>query len=157
MAWFQIAKRRDRDAAKALLGEGRGGVIVTDRYAVYVFVDDTLRQLCLAHLARDLIALSERDGAPGRLGRALSDEFGRVFTTLHAPGPRRNRRVGGCQTRPGRSMARESKVPRAVGEVSLGSGEPGCVGQPLLVAAVEERGADRAVVEDELSIARGSR
>ncbi len=86
MALFQIAKRRDRDAAKALLGEDPGGVIVTDRYAVYLFVDDTQRQLCLAHLARDLIALSERDGAPGRLGRALSHEFGRVFTTLHAPG-----------------------------------------------------------------------
>ena len=86
MALFQIAKRRDRDAAKALLGEDPGGVIVTDRYAVYLFVDDARRQLCLAHLARDLIALGERDGAPGRLGRALSHEFGRVFSTLHAPG-----------------------------------------------------------------------
>ena len=85
MALFQIAKRRDRDAAKALLGEQPGGVIVTDRYAVYLFVDDTNRQLCLAHLARDLIALSERDGAPGRLGRALGRELGRVFTALHAP------------------------------------------------------------------------
>jgi hypothetical protein len=34
MALFQIAKRRDRDAAKALLGEAPEGVIVTDRYAV---------------------------------------------------------------------------------------------------------------------------
>jgi len=85
MALFQIAQRRDRDAAKALLGEDPGGVIVTDRYAVYLFVDDTKRQLCLAHLARDLIALSELDGAPGRLGRALSRELGLVFTTLHAP------------------------------------------------------------------------
>jgi transposase len=86
MALFQIAKRRDRDAAKALLGEEPEGVIVTDRYAVYLFVDDTQRQLCLAHLARDLVALSERDGAPGRLGRALSRELGRVFGVLHAPG-----------------------------------------------------------------------
>lgn len=85
MALFQIAKRRDRDAAKALLGEEPSGVIVTDRYAVYLFVDDTKRQLCLAHLARDLIALSERDGAPGRLGRGLGRELGRVFTVLHAP------------------------------------------------------------------------
>jgi transposase len=65
------------------LGEEPGGVIVTDRYAVYLFVDDTRRQLCLAHLARDLLALGERDGAPGRLGRALSRELGRVFNTLH--------------------------------------------------------------------------
>lgn len=86
MALFQIAKRRDRDAAKALLGEEPGGVIVTDRYAVYLFVDDTKRQLCLAHLARDLVALGERDGAPGRLGRTLARELGRVFTVLHQPG-----------------------------------------------------------------------
>jgi transposase len=86
MALFQIAKRRDRDAAKALLGEDPGGVIVTDRYAVYLFVDDTKRQLCLAHLTRDLIALSERDGAAGRLGRELSRALGRVFSMLHAPG-----------------------------------------------------------------------
>jgi transposase len=86
MALFQIAKRRDRDAAKALLGDQPAGVIVTDRYAVYLFVDDTQRQLCLAHVARDLVALSERDGASGRLGRALSRELGRVFGVLHAPG-----------------------------------------------------------------------
>ena len=61
-------------------------MIVTDRYAVYLFVDDTKRQFCLAHLARDLIALSERDGAPARLGRRLGRELGRVFTVLHQPG-----------------------------------------------------------------------
>jgi transposase len=86
MALFQIAARRDRDAAKALLGEQPEGVIVTDRYAVYLFVDDTQRQFCLAHLARDLVALGERDGAPGRLGRALARELGGVFAVLHAPG-----------------------------------------------------------------------
>jgi hypothetical protein len=86
MALFQIAKRRDRDAAIALLGEQPEGVIVTDRYAVYLFLDDTQRQMCLAHVARDLVALSERDGAPGRLGRQLARELGAVFGVLHQPG-----------------------------------------------------------------------
>lgn len=85
MALFQIAKYRDRDAAKALLGEDPDGVIVTDRYSVYLYIDDSKRQLCLAHVARDLVALSERDGAPGRLGRKLSRELGRVFGVLHQP------------------------------------------------------------------------
>ena len=85
MALFQIAKRRDRDAARALLGEQPEGVIVTDRYAVYLYVEDTRRQMCLAHVSRDLVALGERDGAPGKLGRALARELGRVFHTLHAP------------------------------------------------------------------------
>lgn len=58
-------------------------MIVTDRYAVYLFVDDTQRQICLAHLARDLVALGERDGAPGRLGREVARELGAVFSVLH--------------------------------------------------------------------------
>ncbi|MGI8728525.1 MAG: hypothetical protein ACR2LK_00750, partial [Solirubrobacteraceae bacterium] len=44
------------------------------------------RQLCLAHLLRDFVALGERAGAPGRLGRALARVLGDVFTTLNAPG-----------------------------------------------------------------------
>ena len=85
MALFQIAKRRDRDAAKALLGEQPEGVIVTDRYAVYLYLDDTRRQMCLAHVSRDLVALGEREGAPGRLGRKLARELGAVFGVLHQP------------------------------------------------------------------------
>ena len=85
-ALFQIADRRDRDAAKALLGDSPGGVIVSDRYAVYLFIDDSRRQLCLAHVLRDFIALGERGGAPGRLGRKLTRQLGEVFALLHAPG-----------------------------------------------------------------------
>jgi transposase len=85
-ALFQIADRRDRDAAKALLGDDPDGVIVSDRYAVYLFIDDSKRQLCLAHVFRDFIALGERGGAPGRLGRKLTRQLGDVFAVLHAPG-----------------------------------------------------------------------
>jgi transposase len=85
-ALFQIVERRDRDGAKALLGEDPTGTIVSDRYAVYLFIDDSQRQLCLAHLLRDFTALGERAGAPGRLGRKLRLELGVVFATLNAPG-----------------------------------------------------------------------
>jgi transposase len=61
-------------------------VIVCDRYAVYLFIDDSQRQLCLAHVLRDFIALGERGGAPGRLGRKLTRQLGDVFATLNAPG-----------------------------------------------------------------------
>jgi transposase len=84
-ALFQIAEHRDRDAAKALLGDSPTGTIVSDRYAVYLFIDDSQRQLCLAHLLRDFTALGERAGAPGRLGRKLARELGAVFATLNAP------------------------------------------------------------------------
>jgi hypothetical protein len=51
----------------------RPGVIVSDRYAVYLYIDDTQRQLCLAHLLKDFIALGQRRGAAGRLSRQLTD------------------------------------------------------------------------------------
>ncbi len=85
-ALFQIAARRDREAAIGLLGEDPGGTIVTDRYSVYLYIDDTKRQLCLAHVLRDFIALSERSGAPGRHGTALKRTLSDVFKTLKDPG-----------------------------------------------------------------------
>lgn len=85
-ALFQIALRRDRDATRALLGDDPGGVIVSDRYAVYLYIDDTQRQLCLAHVLRDFIALGERDGAPGRLGGKLQRCLAGVFKILNKPG-----------------------------------------------------------------------
>ena len=85
-ALFQLDARRDRDAAMALLGEAPSGTIVSDRYAVYLYIDDSQRQLCLAHLLRDFVALGERAGAPGRLGRTLARVLGDVFTALKHPG-----------------------------------------------------------------------
>jgi transposase len=85
-ALFQIALRRDRDATRALLGDEPGGVIVSDRYAVYLYIDDTQRQLCLAHVLRDFVALGERPGAPGRLGKKLERCLAGAFKILNAPG-----------------------------------------------------------------------
>ena len=84
-ALFQIAARRDREAAIALLGEQPTGTIISDRYAVYLFIDDTQRQLCLADVLRDFTALAERDRAPGRLGRQLRGTLSAVFKILKEP------------------------------------------------------------------------
>lgn len=84
-ALFQIAERRDRESARALLGDDPQGVIVSDRYAVYLYIDDTRRQLCLAHVLRDFIALAERAGAPGRLGRKLQRCLADTFKILNNP------------------------------------------------------------------------
>ena len=85
-ALFQIAVRRDRDATRALLGDDPEGVIVSDRYAVYLYIDATKRQLCLAHLLRDFVALGERAGAPGRLGRQLKRCLADTFKILNQSG-----------------------------------------------------------------------
>lgn len=83
-ALFQIASRRDRDATRALLGDEPGGVIVSDR-SVYLYIDDTQRQLCLAHVLRDFVALAERAGAPGRLGRKLERCLAGAFRLSTSP------------------------------------------------------------------------
>jgi transposase len=85
-ALFQIATRRDRDATRALLGDDPGGVIVSDRYAVYLYIDASKRQLCLAHVLRDFVALGERAGVPGRLGRKLERCLAEAFKILNQAG-----------------------------------------------------------------------
>lgn len=85
-ALFQLDPRRNRDAARALLGDDPQGVIVSDRYAVYKYIDPGRRQLCLAHLLRDFTALGERDGPPGLLGQELHACLTGVFSVLNRPG-----------------------------------------------------------------------
>jgi len=61
------------------LGEDFPGVVGTDRYAAYNWVDPRRRQLCWAHLKRDFIAFVERGGESARIGTALLAEEVRVF------------------------------------------------------------------------------
>jgi transposase len=70
-ACYRIDPSRSQAAAKELLGENFGGFLISDRYAGYHFLDVLQQQLCWAHVIRQLTEISERGGAPGRLGRAL--------------------------------------------------------------------------------------
>jgi len=74
MACYRINPSRSQAAAKELLGEDFGSFIITDRYAGYHWLDVLQQQLCWCHLIRQLVSLSERDGAPGRLGHKLLDD-----------------------------------------------------------------------------------
>jgi transposase len=73
---FRIDKTRTRAALKALLGVGSGGggggsgetdslrgVFCSDRAGIYDMLEMRQRQLCWAHLKRDLVAAIERGGA----------------------------------------------------------------------------------------------
>ena len=62
---------RARYAAVSLLGEQPGGKLVSDRYAVYDYVDVQQRQICWAHLLRDFARIGQRAGLAGRIGRGL--------------------------------------------------------------------------------------
>jgi transposase len=47
------------------------GIIGTDHYAGYHWIDPHQRQLCWAHLKREFVAWSERTGETARIGLAL--------------------------------------------------------------------------------------
>jgi len=70
-ACYRIDPHRTQAAAKELLGAEFGGFVICDRYVGYHWLDVLQQQLCWAHWIRQLVALSERPGAPGQLGKGL--------------------------------------------------------------------------------------
>jgi transposase len=70
-AHFRIDPSRGQEAAKALLGAQPQGVIVSDRYASYNFIDLQQRQVCWAHLLRDFARIATRQGQTGVIGARL--------------------------------------------------------------------------------------
>ena len=74
---------RSAAAAKELLGHGFAGVVVSDRYAAYNHLPTSQRQLCWAHLIRDLRAIAERQGASAELGAELLALQRELFAQWH--------------------------------------------------------------------------
>lgn len=70
-ACYRIDPTRSQAAAKELLGEEFGGFVVSDRYVGYHFLDVLQQQLCWCHCIRQLVEISEREGAAGKLGTKL--------------------------------------------------------------------------------------
>jgi hypothetical protein len=79
---FMIHSRRNQAAAQQLLGRARG-VLVTDRHGAYNWWPLWMRQLCWSHLIRDFVAISERPGLPGKIGKGLVAEAERMFSWWH--------------------------------------------------------------------------
>ena len=59
---------RSAAAAIELLGHGFGGIVVSDRFSAYNHLPTQQRQLCWAHLIRDLTAIAERSRASAVFG-----------------------------------------------------------------------------------------
>jgi transposase len=77
---FRLLRTRGAAGAKELLGEVVWGIIGTDRYAAYNWLDPRQRQLCWAHLQREFLAWSERTGETARIGLALLAVEKQLFT-----------------------------------------------------------------------------
>jgi hypothetical protein len=78
---FLIQASRSAAAAKQLLGESFKGLLVSDRFSAYHWVDGFHRQVCWAHLRRDFKKIAERGGDSERIGRLLRFASGRMFGT----------------------------------------------------------------------------
>lgn len=81
-ACYRIDPTRSQAAAKELLGEDFGGIVISDRYAAYHFLDVLQQQLCWCHAIRQLVELSEAKGATGRRGAELVAS-GREVIAIH--------------------------------------------------------------------------
>jgi transposase len=65
-----------------LLGRFRG-ILTSDRWNAYDFVDAARRQLCWAHLLRDFESIAESGAESARIGKDLLADTRRMFTWWH--------------------------------------------------------------------------
>ena len=80
---FQQGLSRSAAAASELLGHSFGGIVVSDRFSAYNHLPTQQRQLCWAHLIRDLTAIAERPGASAEFGAELLGLQQQLFDHWH--------------------------------------------------------------------------
>jgi transposase len=76
---YEVSRSRGSKIAKALLGVDWGGILVSDRWSAYHWVDMFQRQFCWAHLIRDFRSVSEGTGLAAKLGKALLGQADQMF------------------------------------------------------------------------------
>jgi transposase len=74
---------RSAVAAIELLGSRFGGIVVSDRFSAYNHLPIEQRQLCWAHVIRDLVAIAERPGASAEFGAQLLELQQQLFGQWH--------------------------------------------------------------------------
>ena len=80
---FVIRCSRGSQVAKELLGEAFAGILVSDRWSGYRWVPSKHRQLCWAHLIRDLRQMAETGDSAAALGEALGMCARQLFHWWH--------------------------------------------------------------------------
>lgn len=80
---FQLALSRSAAVAQALLGESFIGVVISDRYSAYSWLSLERRQICWAHIKRDLVAIGERCGVSAEVGGRLLELEQQLFHQWH--------------------------------------------------------------------------
>lgn len=80
---FVLAGSRAGAGLQQLLGSDYGGIVGSDRSSAYRKVPVSQRQLCWAHLKRDLLAISQASGAPGAWGTRALEVVAQLFALWH--------------------------------------------------------------------------
>jgi transposase len=80
---FVVRRSRGAKVAQELLGEPFWGWLVTDRWSAYTWYPTWRRQLCWAHLLRDMEAMIARGGRAAEIGEALRAPARQMFHDWH--------------------------------------------------------------------------
>ena len=80
---FVIRLSRGGKVAQELLGERFWGYLVTDRWSAYAWYPTWRRQVCWAHLLRDIEAMMARGGRSRDIGEALQAQARQMFHWWH--------------------------------------------------------------------------
>src|SRR6185369_18029231 len=83
LALFLIRKSRGAKVAKELLGAAFSGILVSDRWHAYVWVDVARRQLCWAHLLRQFRGFQDHGPEANTIGCALELLTEAMFHAWH--------------------------------------------------------------------------
>ena len=71
IAVFLVRASRGAEVAKELLGEAFAGILNSDRWSAYAWVDPARRQLCWAHLLRHFRGFQDLGAEASKIGQAL--------------------------------------------------------------------------------------
>jgi transposase len=80
---FVVRRSRSAKVAQELLGERFWGWLVTDRWSAYTWYPVWRRQVCWAHLLRDIEAMIDRGGCSQEIGEALRAQVRLMFQWWH--------------------------------------------------------------------------
>jgi len=80
---FIVVGTRSAAGVKRLLGESFAGIVGSDRWSAYHWLDPLRRQLCWAHLKRDFQAFMDRGGESSVIGNLLLEQIKPMFELWH--------------------------------------------------------------------------
>jgi len=83
VSFFEVVLSRSQATAKSLIGEGYEGILVSDRYSAYHWIELQQWQVCWAHLKRDLTAMAQCQGVSKEIGESLLRREQRLFRWWH--------------------------------------------------------------------------